>query len=94
MNYDGNYPYAGSEKGLYRKETVDVGSFEVADSPYNEAYAVEVVGDLAYLAGSSWLIDRRSRYGLHPGRGSHRSGRANESISLRTNCFPAQHPLR
>ncbi|MEM7391058.1 MAG: SUMF1/EgtB/PvdO family nonheme iron enzyme, partial [Verrucomicrobiota bacterium] len=26
VNYDGNYPYAGGEKGLYRRETVDVGS--------------------------------------------------------------------
>ncbi len=26
MNYDGNYPYAGGEKGLYREETVPVNS--------------------------------------------------------------------
>jgi formylglycine-generating enzyme required for sulfatase activity len=25
VNYDGNYPYAGGEKGLYRRETVPVG---------------------------------------------------------------------
>ncbi|MCP4695417.1 MAG: formylglycine-generating enzyme family protein, partial [Gammaproteobacteria bacterium] len=24
VNYDGNYPYAGSKKGLYRKQTVEV----------------------------------------------------------------------
>jgi formylglycine-generating enzyme required for sulfatase activity len=26
QNYDGNYPYAGAEKGLYRERTVAVGS--------------------------------------------------------------------
>ncbi len=26
VNYDGNYPYAGAEKGLYREKTVAVGS--------------------------------------------------------------------
>ncbi len=26
MNYDGNYPYAGGERGLYREETVPVNS--------------------------------------------------------------------
>ncbi|MEF8732406.1 MAG: formylglycine-generating enzyme family protein [Candidatus Accumulibacter meliphilus] len=26
VNYDGNYPYAGGEKGLYRQKTVPVGS--------------------------------------------------------------------
>jgi formylglycine-generating enzyme required for sulfatase activity len=27
VNYDGNYPYGAAPKGLYRKETTDVGSF-------------------------------------------------------------------
>jgi formylglycine-generating enzyme required for sulfatase activity/tRNA A-37 threonylcarbamoyl transferase component Bud32 len=27
VNYDGNYPYGSAPKGLYRKETTDVGSF-------------------------------------------------------------------
>jgi hypothetical protein len=35
----------------------EVGSFEVEDALYGEARAVEVVGDLAYLAGNFWLPD-------------------------------------
>ncbi len=27
VNYDGNYPYGAAPKGLYRKQTTDVGSF-------------------------------------------------------------------
>jgi len=27
VNYDGDYPYASAPKGVYRKETIDVGSF-------------------------------------------------------------------
>ena len=56
VNYDGNFPYGGGEKGLYRQETVDVGSL-----PANSWGLHEMHGNVW-----EWCRDGRRVYTAEP----------------------------
>jgi formylglycine-generating enzyme required for sulfatase activity len=54
VNYDGNYPYADAEKGLYRGETVPVGSL-----PANPWGLYEMHGNVFEWAQDVWQANYR-----------------------------------
>ena len=67
VNYDGNYPYAGGAKGLYREETVPVGSL-----PANAWGLHEMHGNVW-----EWCADGHRTYGeesVEDPRGSENEG--------------------
>ncbi|MEW6220412.1 MAG: formylglycine-generating enzyme family protein [Thermodesulfobacteriota bacterium] len=69
VNYDGNYPYAGGRKGLYRNETVEVGSL-----PANPWGLFEMHGNVWEWC-SDWYGDYPTGSVVDPEGSSTRSGR-------------------
>jgi formylglycine-generating enzyme required for sulfatase activity len=82
VNYDGNSPYNGTPKGLFRKKTTAVGSF----SP-NRWGLYDMHGNVYEWCGDKW----HDNYAGAPGDGSCWMGTSSDRV-LRGGCW--RHPAR
>ena len=60
VNHDGNWPFGGAPIGLYRKETTEVGSMEVAN-----AFGISDMHGNVW----EWCVDLYTKYQKAPGEG-------------------------